>query len=686
MRKLFIPLIVSVVLQLLPQFTCAQDAGDGSFIDPNQSKIDSLLNAIEPDSPDSVRAKNYSRVANLTCDLDTSLKYASLSLDYCPETNLELLAFNYNILAFAYYMKDESRKALKYRLMSADIYKKLNDKRRMAGTFIHVGNCYFDLNVKDSIFYYYNQALVYLTELQDTNFIVESYNNLGQIYFSMSLYDNAVNTYRKALNYALSFDVNDSRRTVHVADCYCYLGITMSLQSDTLINQAIENLTKAVNLYDSCNTVKHYDVEQKHYAYYGLAGAFIKEAKLTGKKAYADSCYKYVKKAGDYYLAVGSYSNYVDCQYCYVDYLIFYKRYREALAELLGLEKYLTADRLNIYESHYKYLYEVYKHLGDYKNALDCHEKYMDYKMAYVNDSTLNSIKNAEVERTHMLDSVNHHFETLRIETEHRQELMRTRMRTRVLLSIALMFILVGVILFFFYKTTKENEENKLRNKALEVERSLLRTQMNPHFIFNALNSVQSFILNSNAPEAVRFLSKFAKLMRMILNNSMVQSVTLADEMQSLSLYLDLERARFDNKFNYSIDISGNIDEDLVHVPPMLVQPFIENAIIHGIMHKTDGEGLITIKITANDADSIICQITDNGVGRKMAAELEKNNERKHKSVGMQLTRDRLRDLNNEANAKMSCVITDLEDETGNALGTQVTVIIPMVESKEEDA
>lgn len=416
----------------------------------------------------------------------------------------------------------------------------------------------------------------------------------------------------------------------------------------------------------------------------GLAEAYIKIANRTGKKAYADSCNMFIKKIGNYYLTVGSNANYVHCRYCYVDYLIFYKRYNDALSVLLGLEKYQDNDRaISAYEDYYNYLYTVYSNLGDYKNALKYHEKYMEYKMAYVNDSTLNSIKDAEVERTHMLDSVNHHYETLRIEAEHQNEMLRSRVKTRVLLSIALLVILIVVIMFFFYKTTKENEENKLRNKALETERSLLRTQMNPHFIFNALNSVQSYILGNNTQEAVGFLSKFAKLMRMILNNSMVQSVTLSNELQSLSLYLDLERARFNNKFNYRIDIDDNVEEELLNVPPMLVQPFIENAIIHGLMHKTGNDGLITIKISENDSSSIVCQITDNGVGRKAAAELEKNNERKHKSVGMQLTRDRLRDLNKEANAQISCTITDLEDEAGNALGTQVTIIIPVVEEDE---
>ena len=659
-----------------PQITFAQESESEIFVDPNQPQIDSLLNVTKPDSPDDVKANNYYRIAYITCNNDTCLKYCKLTLDWCKPTDSLMIANTYNKIGYAYYMKDETRKALENRFKAADLYNKISDKKNEAVTFMSIGKFYEDLNIKDSIFYYYNKALRYFTETQDTARIISLYFGLGSAYVNMSLYSSAEETYRKALGYA-----ELSKDTLKMAYCYSEMGGMYVFQSDTLPYIAISLLKKSVQLYELANLIKYSDISDKYYVYGQLANAYIVKAKQTGKKAYADSCYIYIKKLGNYFLSIGSYFDYIQTRHCYVEYLVFYKRYREALAELLKLEKYVTDNSsIFILADYNKWLYHVYYLLGDYKNALDCHCKYIDYKMAYVNDSTLNVLKDAEVQRTQMLDSVNHRFETLRIETEHQQELTRTRLRTRVLLSIALVFILVGIIMFFFYKTTKENEENKLRNKALEVERSLLRTQMNPHFIFNALNSVQSFILNSNAPEAVRFLSKFAKLMRMILNNSMVQSVTLADEMQSLSLYLDLERARFDNKFNYSIDISGNIDEDLVHVPPMLVQPFIENAIIHGIMHKTDGEGLITIKITANDADSIICQITDNGVGRKMAAELEKNNERKHKSVGMQLTRDRLRDLNNEANAKMSCVITDLEDETGNALGTQVTVIIPMVE------
>ncbi|MBO4602887.1 MAG: histidine kinase [Salinivirgaceae bacterium] len=670
MSKRLILLIIAAALQMLPQAVFSQDTDTDEFVDPNQPQIDSLLNVTKPDSPDSVKARNYYSVAWITCDNDTCLKYALLSLEFCKPTDSVLIARNYNNLSYSYYMKDETRKALQYRLKAADIYNKVSYKQDEAISFMSIGKFYEDLNIRDSIFYYYNKALKYFAETQDTGRLIKLYFGLSSAYFNSSLYANAEENLRKALNYAeLSND------TLKIAYSYSRIGEIYLLQSDTLLNRTIKILNKSVQMYESVNVVKYNEVNDKYFAYALLASAYINMAETTGEKAYADSCYMYIKKIGNYYLATGAYYDYIESRYSYVDYLVFYKRYNDALAELLKLGKYLT-DNSSIFTlvDYNNKLYQVYSHLGDYKNALRCHEKYMEYKIAYVNDSSLNSIKNAEVERTRMLDSVNHKFETMRIETEHQKELTKTRMKTRVLLSIALIFILVGVILFFFYKTAKESEENKLRADALEIERTLLRTQMNPHFIFNALNSIQSFITSNNQGEAVRYLSKFAKLMRMILNNSMQQYVLLSEELASLSLYLDLEQVRFNNRFSYKIDIDDEVEEDLVKVPPMLIQPFVENAILHGLMHKPEG-GLITICLAENGNNTLTCTITDNGVGRKAAAEIESKNEHSHKSVGMQLTRDRLQELN--SNTQHSCAITDLEDSDGNALGTQVIIIIP---------
>ena len=667
----FISLIVLTVLQLLPFFSTSQVVEGGIFVDPNQTKIDSLLNTILPETSDSVKAWNYYKIANISYNNDSSLKYAFLSLEYCKPADTLLTAFNYSEIGYAYYMKDETRNALKYRLKAADLYNKIPNRQREAITYMSIGKFYEDLNINDSIFYYYNKALMYFTETQDTSRIISLYFGLGSAYLNMSLFANAEKNIQKALNYATL-----SKNTLKTAYCYSRIG-EIYIQSGTNIDLAIDFLKKSVQIYESTDLENYRDINDMYFAYSLLANAYIISARQTGKKEYADSCYTYSKKSGDYYMSTGSYFDYLQIQYVYVKYLVFYKKYNAALSTLKELEKYVT-DNSSIFTlaDYNDRLYEIYLHLGDYKNALKYHEEYMKYKMAYVNDSTLNSIKDAEVERTHMLDSVNHHYETQRIEAEHQNELRQKQLQTRLLLCIAAIIIMFGIVFFFFYKTTRENIEMSLRQRMLETERSLLRTQMNPHFIFNALNSVQSFITSNNQLDAVRFLSKFAKLMRMILDHSMQQFVPLSNELTSLSLYIDLEKARFNNRFNYRIDVDGNVDEELLNVPPMLIQPFVENAILHGLMHKPEG-GLIVISITDNGDKTLTCQITDNGVGRKAAAEIEKG-EKAHKSVGMQLTRERLQDLNQKTKSELSYTITDLEDADGKALGTQVTIVMPV--------
>ena len=672
--RFFIHIILASALLLLSLAAHSQQTDSNSYIDPNQAKIDSLQNLIRPGTPDSVKAWLYSRIANVTCHSDTCLKYARLSLDLYKSKQPDrdsLLAYNYNNIANVYYMRDESRKALQYRFLSANIYNNLSDKLREAGTYIHIGNCYLDLNVKDSIFYYYNKAIIGLTEINDTAFIIDAYNNLGQIYDYMALYSNAEKNYRKALEFAKA-----SGSSPKTARCLCYVGSSMMAQSDSLIDDAIEYLNKSINLFEEIASPKHYDIEEMHIAYMTIAKTYIKKAEITGRGIYADSCYIFAQKADKYFLSVGTYTNYVDCRYCYVEYLIFNKRYNEALAELLNLKKYLTDDRVAAYQIYYNNLYEVYAHLGDYKNALLYHEKYMNCSMQMLNDSTFNTIKDAELERTHQLDSISHHYETLRLEAEHQQQLRERQEQLWGILAIAVILAISAISYFHYFRLRKDNERNKLRLHAIEIERALLRTQMNPHFIFNALNSIQSFIAINNAKDASIFLSKFAKLMRLILNNSLNRFVLLSDELISLRLYLDLEQARFSNKFNYEINVDDDVEEDLISVPPMLIQPFVENAIIHGLMHKPEG-GQIIIDITDNGNHTLTCIITDNGVGRKAAAELEKNNNKTHKSVGMQLTRRRLQELNSNAQIELSCIITDLTDDQGNATGTQVTIIIP---------
>ncbi|MEW6469727.1 MAG: two-component regulator propeller domain-containing protein [Bacteroidota bacterium] len=220
------------------------------------------------------------------------------------------------------------------------------------------------------------------------------------------------------------------------------------------------------------------------------------------------------------------------------------------------------------------------------------------------------------------------------------------------------------------------NERNKVRLANNELK--ALRSQMNPHFIFNALNSIQHFIMSSDEQGASKYLNKFAKLIRSILNNTEKSSVTLKEEIESLKLYLELEVLRFENKFDYGIHVDPSIDLDFYEVPTLLIQPYVENAIIHGLVPKKD-KGKLDIAISLED-NFIVCVIQDNGIGRKRSMEMkEKSMKRGHKSFGMKITRDRLELLNSVRNSSLSVNITDLENENGEPLGTKVEIFIPIV-------
>lgn len=237
---------------------------------------------------------------------------------------------------------------------------------------------------------------------------------------------------------------------------------------------------------------------------------------------------------------------------------------------------------------------------------------------------------------------------------------------------IILMFLLFGSITFFIVYNYFKNREKQLQieKQLVELELKALRSQMNPHFIFNILNSIQHYMLNNNFKETNRYLTQFARLIRTVLNVSEKQYITIAEELEMLRLYMNLEKMRFENGFDYDILVDTAIDEDYDEIPSMLIQPYVENAIWHGLMNRGT-KGKITISIALRDG-ALYCSIEDNGVGREQAAVFKSRRKIKSKSVGMRITKDRLNILNEDSN--INVIIEDKKDDEGNAMGTKVTV------------
>ena len=217
----------------------------------------------------------------------------------------------------------------------------------------------------------------------------------------------------------------------------------------------------------------------------------------------------------------------------------------------------------------------------------------------------------------------------------------------------------------------------EFEHRIAETEMTALRAQMNPHFIFNCLNSIKLYTLENDSQTASEYLTKFSQLIRLVLENSRSEKVTLQKELEALKLYIELEAMRFKNKVQYQINIPESIDQQYIEIPPLLLQPYVENAIWHGLMHKTEG-GNIIIDICQVSENLLHIEITDDGVGREQAATYKSKSATQQKSFGLKMTSERISIINQLYNINAAVEIEDMKDSMDNSTGTKVIIQIPI--------
>lgn len=222
-----------------------------------------------------------------------------------------------------------------------------------------------------------------------------------------------------------------------------------------------------------------------------------------------------------------------------------------------------------------------------------------------------------------------------------------------------------------------QREVAEFSRQVAEVELAALRAQMNPHFVFNCLNSINTFILLNDPKNASGYLQKFSKLIRKVLDASRSEFISLRDELDTLRYYIELEQMRYGGRFTYQITTQENLPLDAIELPPMLVQPFVENAIWHGLMNRDGNDGMLRLDATQT-GNILRIIVEDNGIGRKKAAELKSRSAITHKSHGMQVTDDRIKIINELYNTHAKIVIEDLHDNQGKPTGTRVILTIPV--------
>ena len=222
----------------------------------------------------------------------------------------------------------------------------------------------------------------------------------------------------------------------------------------------------------------------------------------------------------------------------------------------------------------------------------------------------------------------------------------------------------------------KEKKLLEVDKRVAEVRLMALRAQMNPHFIFNCLNAIDNYILKNDVEVASRYLNKFARLIRAILSVSDKNFITLSTELELLKNYIELENLRFEEKFSFSLNVAPEIQTDDTDIPSLLIQPFVENAIVHGLNHKK-GEKKLSIDILLNH-ENLVCLIEDNGIGREAAQQIKNSRTQTHESKGMKVTEGRLELLQQQVKEKSVVKIYDLADASGAAAGTRVEIQIPL--------
>jgi sensor histidine kinase YesM len=241
-----------------------------------------------------------------------------------------------------------------------------------------------------------------------------------------------------------------------------------------------------------------------------------------------------------------------------------------------------------------------------------------------------------------------------------------------------LTFGLAGLVILATALALVFIRQEKLRNRqqTLVLQQKLFRSQMNPHFIFNSLTSIQNYIMDEEAHQASKYLSRFSKLVRNILDSSVEEFVSLEEEISTIENYLELQKLRFKGKFDFSIEVGEKLSPESIHIPPMLAQPFIENAIEHGIKHK-ETKGHIFIRFYQKDSQ-VVCEVEDDGVGREKAQEILYKHDKYHKSLATAITYERVRVLNKKMKKKITMLIRDLKDASNKPSGTLVRIEMPI--------
>ncbi len=625
----YLLLLFFFLLSLMPaaaedDITKALDKSEGSKRLEELQRIGLQIVSENPDRADSIAHQM------LTLTDDNQIKYKGIA---------------YYILGDVEYYREDYNLALQHYIQAQPFLEQSNDSAILSGNYSNIALMYYYKANYSTSLSYYEKCLALETQLNDSLGMAKSLQNMGLIFGNSQKYEMQQSYYKRAMEIYRKMD--DKRS---VADIALNLGVALVFQKK--YEQGWNYYQEALKTYQALNdsdriasvqtNIGYYHIKVKNYEKaFDFFNTAISVFKSLDKKSGLINAYTGL---GDLYAAMGQRNQAVEMyQIC------------ESINQEVGL---LDIQRDNLLS-----LSKAYKEIGDNMNALRVYEQY-------------NLIKDSiySMNQSDKILELENRFKFQKSQNEVAELKARNRLYVIFFLLGAFLVICSGVYMWFYMR----NRRMKENHRVLSLEQKVLRTQMNPHFIFNSLSTIQYYILENKTMDAVDFLADFAGLMRLVLQYSQEEFITLEREREILDYYIKLQNKRFGDKVSYEIIIDKELNDNKIMIPPMLAQPFIENSFEHGELSKKDN-GHISVRFEKND-NKLIYIIEDNGIGiSKKKKEDNEDSEitKKHKSLALKITAERLTLINfGKSGSNIDLKVLD-RSEYGTC-GTRVQFTIPL--------
>lgn len=585
-------------------------------------------------------------------DYTTALKYFKKAHDLATQINDQpTLASALNGLASTYADLSQYERAVEAYKQGVKVYAKLNDRRGIAGCYNNMGTVCDDQGNYPQAAEYYHKAMVIHQEIGYKAGVSKCLNNLGVVYKKQLDYDKALEHFKQSLE--LGKELKDER---NIAKCLNNIGLMYEKKKEH--KKAIACMKEAFRISEK--------IGDRHFSTHPLMN--LADISLSTKKP--DLAYEYYQKAlgikqaikdqkgiGLVYLGMG-------------DVHLYNKAYPKALAKILKAKA--IADKYQIKDQQkevHEALAEVYSALGQYQKAYENHVAYKKLYDEIFNEKNTKKITRLEYQYKYQkeltLASKRELHLTKKVEASNKNLAQSQRQTLLAVIGFLVFLLCAGLVIVWLILRA-----NKLERKRAQVEQKLLRSQMTPHFIFNSLSILQGIILNKEYKKAIHYLSKFSRLLRNVLENSRDKIVSLDNELKVIENYLVVQNLGASQPYDYSINLDQHIDPKSILIPPMMIQPFVENAIEHGFVGKKTNK---QIKVNIGfDNEALTCAVVDNGVG--ISEKLLPQNEEK-KSLATTITTERLKIFAKEFKVKTAI---DIQNRTAfNEEGTIVTLVLP---------